>query len=171
MSSRIIRNMHDVPAEDSQERRLGGDDGTDAPDIVAFVSNRRMAGFCRSEKSRCARAYVLGTSAKKLSKELFPKDRFSGNEADVFRHVYWHALMMIDGMPADWVTQFGEQWEIWPGNRERAKKADLENNAFGRRVGTGIAAAGLPAPVAMRRAETYVQNMVRNRGKDLNFDF
>lgn len=138
---------------------------TDVTDVNPMISNSRMAGFCRSEKSRCARAFVLGSSARKRSEELF-----EAKEADVFRHAYWHALMIIDGMPADWVTDFGEQWEVWPGNSEKAKIADLQNNAVGRRVGAGIARMGFDPATAMKRAETYVANMVRSRGPDLNFD-
>jgi hypothetical protein len=131
-----------------------------------MVSNGRMAGFCRKQKSRCARAFVLGTSARERSEELF-----EGNDADVFRHAYWHALMIVDGMPAAWVTEFGEQWEIWPGNSDKARSADLQNNAVGRRVGTGIARMGFDSPTAMKKAEIFVANMVRNRAPDLNFDY
>jgi hypothetical protein len=139
-------------------------EATAVVDLEPMVSNTRMAGFCRKQKSRCARAFVLGTSARERSEELF-----EGKEADVFRHTY--ALMIIDGMPADWVTEFGEQWEIWPGNSEKAKVADLQNNAVGRRVGAGVASMGFDPATAMKKAEVLVANMVRNHGTDLNFDF
>jgi hypothetical protein len=62
-------------------------------------------------------------------------------------------------------------WEIWPDNPEKAKIADLQNNAVGRRVGAGIAGSGLDPDAAMQKADIYVANMVRNHGPDLNFDF
>lgn len=135
-------------------------------DAEVMISRGRMAGFCQSDMSRCARAFVLGKWARKRAEELF-----QGNEADVFRHAFWHAEMIIDGLPAEWVTEFGRQWEIWPGNPEKAKIADLQNNAVGRRVGAGIAVSGLDPDAAMQKADIYVANMVRNHGPDLNFDF
>lgn len=141
------------------------------PEFDLFVANSRMAGFCAGAKWRCLRAWSLGENAKTRSKELFPRASFPGKEGDVFRHVYWHALMIIAELAEDWVTEFGEQWEIWPDNDEQAKVADLENNAFGRRVGKGIAAAGMPFPTAAKQAETLIANMVANHGQDLNFDF
>lgn len=141
-------------------------DTASALDADLMVSRGRMAGFCRSQPSRCARASVFGKWARTRSEELF-----EGKEADVFRHAFWHSQMIIDGLPADWVTEFGKQWEIWPGNNEKAKVADLQNNAVGRRVGAGIAASGLDLDTAMQKAEVYVANMVRNHGPDLNFDF
>lgn len=99
--------------------------------------------------------------ARERSEELF-----QGKEADVFRHTYWHALMIIDGMPTDWVAEFGEQWEIWPGNSEKARLADLQNNAVGRRVGAGVAGMGFDPATAMKKAEILAANMVRNHGAD-----
>ncbi|MGH9000917.1 MAG: DUF6973 domain-containing protein [Acidimicrobiia bacterium] len=150
------------------EQDLGS---ADDAEFDLFVSSSRMAGFCLKAKSRCARAGVLGRLARKRSRELFPSEAFPGNEADVFRHVYWHALMMIEGLPEQWVEEFGEQWEIWPGNRDKARIADLENNAFGRRVGRSLANVGLGPGGAMQQAEVLISNMVRSHGPDLNFDF
>lgn len=164
-------SMGMVPlSPESQEGRSTGEgpniDPAESVEREPMISNTRMAGFCRKQKSRCARAFVLGGASRERSQELF-----HGKEADVFRHAYWHALMIIDGMPADWVTEFGEQWEIWPGNSDKARIADLQNNGVGRRVGAGIASTGFDPTTAMKKAEIFVANMVRSRGPDLNFDF
>ena len=130
-----------------------------------------MAGFCAKAKSRCLRAGILGKIARDRSNELFPKGTFPGNEGDVFRHVFWHALMIIDGLPDRWVEEFGEQYEIWPGNPGKAKLADIENNDFGRRVGKGLAGSGLSRDIATQKADVLIGNMVQNHGTGLNFDF
>jgi RHS repeat-associated protein len=79
-----------------------------------------VGAFCLSRPSRagaCTVAWALGEVARSASKEAFPSAEQRA-EADAFRHVYWHALMMIHGLDRAFVVQFGRVWEDFSGNPE-----------------------------------------------------
>lgn len=134
-------------------------------DTDGTIDPRHMAAWCLANNSgRCVLAWRLGTYARSRSRQLFPEDKVA---ADVFRHAYWHALMMMSGIPRGWATRFGMEWERFPGNPNDQRKADIHNNSRGRQVGAAMRRNGY----GISAAEQHLYILVRSRSSAFNYDF
>lgn len=79
--------------------------------------------------------------------------------------------MIIFGLSRSWARDFGRAWERFPGNPDRQRAADLNNNFRGREIGVAIARGTRSLDRALAQASILIETMVCNRSPRLNFDF
>lgn len=127
----------------------------DGREAGKYTSVAKYCGARANRGSKCFLAYLLGAHARAVSRQLF-----SGARADTFRHVYWHALMVIFGLPRWFGQGFGRAWENFAGNPRAARSADLHNNFMGREIGSAIRRRGGSLDSQMTYARGLIGGLV-----------
>lgn len=130
-----------VEAGSSNDYDYGNGDPINQTDLTGRSPSstslgRYQAAYCRSHWKRCSTSmFSLRSRARSATNKYTRHFRYTGGQANAFRHAYWMA-MISKRYGVRWATGLGKAHEAdTPGFCNRDCRADLKNNYVGARYG------------------------------------